>query len=592
MEKDFSNIKKLYSQLVAERSKYVSKWQEIAKYAGIKSTFTETTEIGGVDTDKDKNFDKYTYDPTCALSIQQSADYLKGVMWGNGDNVFTLEPSDEVLAMVDIDAVKDWYEFATASLLKHMNHFEAGLNNALSSYFYDQKSIGTSGVGAYPAKGFKQGLCDNAIVFRPYGVDTMCIDEGKNGNVDIIFNTYKWRVNRIVSEFCGNDEAFDIEAFKKLPEKIQKAYNDRNFDLTFKIIHAVLPNDLYTPDTKGIKGCKYVGFWYCDDDNEGFFYTEHYEEKPIAVGREEKIRGEIYGRSSGTMLLSTIKCVNEAIKSSMVNMDKMNEPPIGILGNALFGDSKVDTSARGLTVFNAKFLAGENPIVKMQDIGDITPLVQFLMPYLNEKIATAFKIDLLLDFSAKANMTATETMQRYAIRGRALAGMINKHKTELFMPLINRCVSLLWQAEQFGVRPDDPRAQIAIQTGMTNRIIPQEVLAIKESGLKWYKVRFNNDIEKLTRTEVFDDLTKELNMIVALLQINPQLSSAFDWHALARKSADALGFADIVVSERTYKEQIEAQAQAQAQAEQLQMANIQSQTNRNNAGAMRDASGQ
>lgn len=55
----------------------------------------------------------------------------------------------------------------------------------------------------------------------------------------------------------------------------------------------------------------------------------------------------------GTMLISTIRCINQAVSDCMTTMAKMVEPPIGILNTALFGDDVVDTSEKGLTVFNA-----------------------------------------------------------------------------------------------------------------------------------------------------------------------------------------------------------------------------------------------
>lgn len=590
MSTDFKNIIKLYSELKAERDKYAGTWNKICKYAGIKSVLRKTVEIGAEETPADDDFDKYTYDPTAALSIQQSADYTKGIIWGNGDNVITLEPSDDVLELIDIDAVKDWFSYATKQVLEQMNHPKAGLDSALAEYFYDQRCIGTSGVGVFPAGDFKKGLSDNALIFRGYGVDTMCIDEGKNGLVEVVFNTYHWRINRIIAEFCVNtkDGTFDKEMFNKLPDKMKEAWNNKNMNDSFKIIHGVIPYDLYTPGAIGKRGCKYIGYWFADGFDKPF-YEENYKEKPICVGREEKIRGEVYGRSSGTMLLSSIRCINETMSGVMRTLDKMVEPPIGILSGALFGDNVVDTSARGLTIFNAEKLAGTNPVFPMQDVYDPANLINFLLSYLNEKVSAAFKIDILLDFNAKAKMSATESLQRFAIRARSLSGIIVRHKTEMLEPLIQRCISILYDNNCLGILPSDrERAERAHQNGRDNRIIPDAVLECIKSGKSWYKIRYNNDIEKLTRVEIYEDLIKEINTITALLSINPELSGAINWHKLIADTSNSLGFKDLIVSEQTFKEQQQAQQAMLAQALQAQMQQVQSQTNRNNAGALKE----
>jgi len=587
---DFKHIKKLYTELKAEREKYKPRWEKISKYVGIKSPVNNNSAIEQENTEQD-NLDRYTYDPTAALSVQQSADYLKGIMWGNGENIFAIEPSDEVLEQADIDEVKQWYKYATNRVLYQMNHPDAGLDGVLAQYFYDQKCIGTSGVGCFQNSEYKKGTAENAFLFRAYGVDNMCIDEGKNGLVEVVFNSYNWRVNRIVQEFCEKKDGFDMNQFDKLPKKIRDDYNNGNLNNTHVIVNCVLPSDMYDPTGVGRKKSKYIGYWFSEEstDEDSIFFTEYFNEKPICVGREEHVRGELYGRSSGTMLLSTIECINEAVGGVMETLDKMQRPPIGIFADSLFGDNKVDTSANALTVFNASALQGADPIVKMQDIGDPSGIINFLLPYLNEKVATAFKIDILLDFAAKANMTATESMQRYAIRGRSLSGLIVRHKTEVIDPLINRCISILYDLGALGIKATDKvGVEKAKKIGREDQIIPDAVVDVFNSGKRWYKIRYNNDIEKLTRVEVFEDLSKEINIITALMSVYPDIAEAVNWHKLLLDASDAMGFKDLIVSERNFREMIKQRAEQMAQVNQAQLEQIQSQTNKNNAGAVRE----
>lgn len=586
----FKQIKKLYAELKAERDKYTSRWDKINKYAGIKSPLHNNSSIERENTE-DKSFDKYTYDPTAALAIQQSADYLKGIMWGNGEGIINIEPSDEVLDNTTYDAVKDWYAYITERVLYHMNHTESGLDGVLAEYFYDQKSIGTSGVGVFANSEYVKGASENALLFRAYGVDTMCIDEGKNGLVEVIFNTYNWRVNRIVQEFCSKKKGFDEQTFARLPKKIQEDYQAGNLNNIHTIVNCVIPYDMYTPTGMGRKKCKYIGYWFSEDssDETGFFFEEYFKEKPIAVGREEKVHGEIYGRSSGSMLLSSIECVNESISGVMETLDKLRNPPIGVFGNSIFGDNAVDTSAGGLTVLKAESLQGNNPIISMQDTGDPTGIINFLVPYLNEKIATGFKTDILLDFAAKSNMTATESMQRYAIRGRSLSGLIVRHKTEVIEPIINRCISILYDLDVLGVRSTDGREIERLRAiGHPERVIPDEVIDVINSGKRWYKIKYNNDIEKLTRVELFEDLSKEINIITALMSVYPDIAMAVDWHKLFESASEAMGCKQMVIGKQEFKDQIAQKAQQMQQMQQMQMQNVQAQTNKNLAGAIKD----
>lgn len=581
----FSNIKKRYQELKAERDKYVSQWEEVSKYVGIKvkpqENFTQAES-------SKEELDKLTEDPTAALSVQQSADYMKGIMWGNGNDVISLEPSDELLQMVNAEAVNPWFEYASNQLLAQMNHSNAGLNSALSSYSYDQQAFGTSGVGAFVNSGYLKGVDNNLLLFRPYGIDTLCIDEGKNGLPELVFNTSQWRVNRLISEFCEKDGKIDDEAFAKMPKKVQDAWNNNNLNTLFTVVHAVLPREDYTPGALGKKGCKYVGYWFEETSKEPFF-EEDYKEMPIPVARAIKIRGEAYGRASGTMLISTIRCINQAVSDCMVTMAKMVKPPVGILSSALFGDDVIDTSENGLTVFNAAQLNGQSPIVPIHDVGDPSAIVNWLVPYLNEKVATAFKIDILLDFAQNSNMTATESLQRYSIRGKSIAGMIMQQKMELYEPLIKRCVSICMDYGVLGIDPTNADAITQLEAlGRNDTIIPDAVIECVRENKPWYKIKFNNEVDKIGKTDKVDDLLKMLNFVTALMSVYPDIALAIDWYGLLRDASEAMNLQHNIVSLNNFKREIANKAQQQSQLMQAQTGQLQAQANRDNAIALKD----
>lgn len=582
----FSNIKKRYEELKAERDKYVPRWEEVSKYVGIR--VKPQDNYAKDNAHKGEDLDKYTEDPTASLSVQQSADYIKGIMWGNGNDVITLEPSDDLLQMVTAEAVNPWFEYATSQLLRQMNHPNAGLNTALGSYCYDQQAFGTSGVGAFVNSGYKSGVDNNLLLFRPYGIDTLCIDEGKNGLPEVVFNTTQWRVNRLISEFCERDGVFDDEAFAKMPQKVQEAWRNNNLNILFTITHAVLPREDYTPGALGKRGCKYVGYWFEETSKEPFF-EEDYKEMPIPVARAIKIRGEVYGRASGTMLISTIRCINQAVSDCMVTMAKMVKPPIGVLSSALFGDDVIDTSENGLTVFNAAQLNGQNPIIPMQDVGDPSSIVNWLVPYLNEKVATAFKIDILLDFAQNSNMTATESLQRYSIRGKSIAGMILQQKMELFEPLIRRCVSICMDYGVLGIDPTDGETIVRLEAlGRNDMIIPDAVVECIRENKPWFKIKFNNEVDKIGKTDRVDDLLKMLNFVTALMSVYPDIAMAIDWYGLLKDASEAMNLEHNVVSLNKFKKEIADKAQQQAQLMQAQTGQLQAQANRDNATALKD----
>ena len=580
---EVKDIIKRYRECDTEKQKYVPLWREIAKYTGIRVDADDCKQEGD-------DLDTYTLDPTTALSTVQSADYLKGIIIGTGDKGFEIVPSDAVLEKVDVSALKDWYEYITGVLIREVNHPNSGFHQAFQSYFYDQVAFGNSGIGTFKNE-LKNNASANALLFREYGIDTMAVDEGKNGVLDIIFNKYEWRTNQFVTEFCVRDNAFDKAMFDRLPQKVRDAYNSGDWNKTFKVVQGILPNEEYNPEKLGVAGAKYHGVWFLEEEKDTAFFEEDFKERPISFGRPVRVRGEIYGRAYGTMLLSSIRCVNEIVNGVMITLDKMRDPAVGVWGDAINGDGVIDTTAGSLTTFDPTKLNGNVPIFPIQDIGDPSALIQFLLPYLNEKLATAFKVDILLDFSSSANMTATESLQRYSIRNKSILGLIIQQINDVYIPTLQRAISILWDMGRFGIMPDDELVAEYMKRGLQARIIPAAVLETIAEGKEWYKIHFNNEVEKISHTDKVDNLVQLLQIMQGLMAYNPQLVGAVDWYGLLKDISTALGFDTMIMSETEFKKQIQTQAQAQAEAQAAQMAQMQSQTTKNNASAMRDLNG-
>lgn len=571
MKDNKQNLKERYDKLISLKNQYKALWDRIAKYVGIgvNTNYSENTSTAGT------QLDSYINDPTASLSVQQSGDYMLGIMWGTGENAIVLEPSDSLLELVDEDSVSDWFRWITDRTLFHINHPQSGTNSALKSHNYDQFSFGTSGIGAFINEEFKRGKAENALIMRAYGIDTIAIDEGKNGMVEVVFVTYNWRVNRIINEFCLNSVGdIDPKKVKSLPDDIQNDFNQGNYNKEHKIIHAVYPRDDFNPRARGKKGAKYVGEWFSYKSKGEVFYREDYKQMPIAIARAIKIRGEVYGRASGTMILGTIASVNYIIGETSQILEKMEDPALGTWNSALWGDSVLDSSAGAITVFNQELLGGaKNPLFPIHDIGDPTGIINFLIPYFNEKITTAFKVDVLLDFNDSTQRTATEMMQRAIIRGKNLAGMLQQQKIELYDRWIDRCVSLLYQLGVYGVDPHTlpEKAYELKRVGKTERIIPDAVLELERKGIKWYKIRYNGELDRLTKTEALEKIITMLNAVGAIAGMYPQIIEAINWYDLFVDVNKYLGI-NYFKNEKEFKAIIEQQAQAQqlAMASQVQ----------------------
>lgn len=571
MKKNSENLKERYDNAISVRSEYESVWQDIADFVGIQvaTNYIHSPQQKGDVRDTEIN------DPTAALAVNQAGDYLQGILWGTGDEVITLEPSDWVLQRAKPQILTKYYDFRTNQLLKNMNHSRSGFNTALKSYFYDQVAFGTSGIGVFKNQEYLEGQEDVPYVFRSYGVDNFAIDEGKNGLVDVVFVVYRWRVNRIVSEF---EEVYDT-----LPDKIKKAFNENNLNEEFSLVHAIFPRKDYHPKYKGKRGAKYKGAWFLEDDESKVFFEEDYRTLPIGVCRAIKLRGEIYGRSSGSLLISSIKSADYILGKTIEILEKMASPSLGIWNNALFGDSVLDTSADGVVTFNQSLMGGSQvPVFPIHDIGDPTGIIKFLLPYLNEKIATGFKIDILLDFSSAKDMTATESMQRYNIRGKSLGGILQQQKIEMFEVVIHRCVQLEDDMNLAGVNPTQEKdlARIVEAAGNAQIIVPDAVAQAMKEGKQWYKIKFNNELDRLSKTQAMERVIQSVNAIMMIGQAFPKIVDAVEWYKIWADVNKYLGV-DYIKDEEEFKAILIKQMEMQQGAMQMQAMQVGAETGKN-----------
>jgi hypothetical protein len=475
-----------------------------------------------------------------------------------------------------------------------INHPESGLNSALQPYYQDQYAFGTSAIGLFKNPEYlKRSSCP--FIFKNYGVDNLAIDEGRNGMIDYIFVVYNWTANRCVKELCvGDNGLIDEKLIANLPSSIKEAYKNDDFNTKFKLVHGIVPREDFNPKAKAGKlSAKYRGVWFMEGQDCKIFAEEDYKTIPIAVCRQMRIRGEVWGVSSGTLLISSIKTMNFALGQVMEILEKMNEPPLAMFNNAIVGDSVLDTSSGSITVFNESLLGNaKTPVMPLHDIGDPTAIITWLEPFLNNKITSAFKLDMLLDFNSSATMTASEATQRFIIRGQALAGLLNQQFNELVYPVASRSISIAQDLGELGTPPDAPQDLIRglKERNLADRIIPQPIWDAMKNNESWFNIIPNERVRKMLKTERIEALSQFLNFTAMTAQLNPQVLQAVDFYGIISDIATELNMDKTrLVGEQKYNDIIKQQQEMQAQAMQLQSAQVGASTAKDASQARKNA---
>ena len=583
-EKESQSVISRFTELKTERTRYIPRWREVQQLVAITNEINSEFE----DTKQpNEQKDIFINDPTAFICTNQAGDYLAGILWGL--DAITLEPSEYIKKKAQGKDLSDFYKKSTIKTLEQINATDAGFSSVLRTTCYDQFSFGTSGIGTFKSKEFENNQSECCLSYKPYGVWNCCIDEGSNNKIDVVYTVYNWRLNQIIEEFCLNDNGeFDKELFDSMPEVIKSAYDNSKFNQKFKIIFAMLPNNQFTMGKRGKNGAKFKGYWFLDTSDKRIFKVDYFNTMPIAMCRAIRVNNQVYGESAGTLALSSIKMLNHISGNTVDNIEKTTDAPLGIVSGALVAGNVINRSAGSITEFNTQATAnGRTPIFPLSQAGDISAVVNFLIPELKKNITNIFKIDQLLDFNNQTQMTATESSYRMSIRGKSINGLLNQLKTELIEPILHRSIQIIQDCGIYGYKlselPEMTEEQIAFKQKVFEEgdFIPEVIEEAMKDNKLWYKIKFNGELEKLCNAEIYDAIGKFLQYLQAILQIKPELVHAInDYEFLDLiKSVSNLVNDKLIKSKYQYEEILQAieeaqqqQAEQQAMLQQVQMA--------------------
>lgn len=591
-QKEYKLVTDRFSELKTERNKYLPRWREIQNYVSI------TNEINSEFDDNRQPYEQkdiYINDPTAFNCVNQAGDYLAGVLWNM--NAITLEPSEYIKKIAKGQDFSEFYKKATQVTLEQMNATDAGFQAILRSYCYDQFSFATSGIGTFRSKEYDNHQSECCLSFKSYGVWNSCIDEGSNNRVDVVYTVYNWRLNQVIEEFCYTDGQLDEQKLKTLPEQIQRAYQGNDFNRKFKLVCGILPNKTYGLYTRGKNGAKFKAYWFLDDGQSNIFHTDYFNEMPIAMCRAIRVNNQVYGESSGSLAISSIKMLNHIAGDTVDNIEKTTDAPLGVLSGALVAGNVLNRSAGEVTTFNVQATPnGQSPIFPISQAGDISAVVNFLIPELKKDIINVFKIDQLLDFNNQTQMTATESSYRMSIRGKSVSGLLTQQKTECLEPTCHRAISIIQNCGLYGVDldslPERTEEEVVYkqQVVQDGDYIPPEIAQAMRDNRIWYKLKFNGELEKLSNAEIYEAIGRFLQYLQAILQIKPELVNAInDYEFLdLLKSVSNLSNDKLTKSKYQYEEIIAMIEEQQAAQQEVQSQMAQSEYLKNMAQANKD----
>ena len=550
--KDYKYIKDEFNEHKAQRSNWDSMFQVLGEFISqIKQDFQGQPSNGEFLTDE-------IFDSTGTFAAYNSASAMLGMLWpGSARQALEIIMPDDMEQSTELAA---FYEMMSKKLAKAMDDPKANLTLALDEYMLDQVIFGTSGVGVETGKKSK-------LLYKPYGVKELYIDEGSNGKVDKVYLYYEWPINRVVAEY-GIDN---------VSEKTRKLFETGRTNTKIKILHTISPRKIKKAE-KGKLAMDYESL-HLEFDTCFLLKEDGFHELPVVVGRFRKLNYEKYGRSPGQSAMPDIREANALREAIIIATEKALNMPQGVLSDGILGSGYIDTSANAINVFDASSRVGNTPPIF--DIG--TPpnvsIAEKRLEKLEQTISQHFNIDRLIDFNNDTQMTFGEAQIRDQIRTSSLSGLFGRQISEIFTPLIERSIAILFRAGEFGVVPNSLEEQLLIADGKEPVPFPDAILKRLEAGEDIYEINYKTKAANASKAEEYLAILDILSFSINAMQVDPSVANRINLHEGLKNMANIRGLPVGILRQDDEVEAIEAQQQQQQQeARELEAKSMTAQT--------------
>lgn len=518
--KEYQHIKNDFDEAKQLRSNWDTMYQVLGEYISqIKQDFQGQPANGEFLTEE-------IFDSTGTFAAFNSASAILGMLWpGAAAQAISIKAPDD---MDESTELAEFYENMSKVTIKAMDDPRANMSMALDEYMLDEVIFGTAGVGV--EAGF-----ESSLLYKPYGVKELYVDEGKNGKVDRIWLFYEWTATRVVDEYGE----------KNVSEKTRKLVKDGNGNTKVKVLHAIAPRKEAKAE-KGKLAMPYESI-HLEFDDCHLLREDGFNELPISVGRLRKLAYEKMGRGFGQAALPDIREANALRESIIIATEKGLNMPQGVISDGILGGGYIDTSANAVNVFNAASNMGNSPPIF--DIGSPpnVAIAEKRIEELKQTISQHFNIDRLLDFNNDTEMTFGEAQIRDQRSMNSLAGLFNRQITEIFTPTIDRSVGILFRAGEYGVTKGSIEEAERVAEGKEVKYFPDAIQKRLDDDLPIYQIAYRTKASNASKAQEYIGILDIMGFAAQAIAVDPSIVNRIDLHEGLKIMADIRGMPEGII---------------------------------------------
>lgn len=270
---------------------------------------------------------------------------------------------------------------------------------------------------------------DEVIRCRNLTVGEYYLDCDAKGRVDTLYRTVSMTARQITERFLA------------YPDTVRDMA-ERDSLQPYTVIHAIEPRRQYDPKKIGAKFRRYASYYVLQGQGDFLLEEDGYEEFPACCPRWDVTGQDVYGRGPGMDALPDVNMLQRMRQDGLEALELEIKPPMNV-SNSLRGQGGQFSLRPGFANFvdtNAQAPA-ITPTYRVQ--ANLQALDAYLQQ-IRQQIGEHFYKDLfLLLTQSDKRMTATEVYERNAEKLLMLGPTLERLRSELFQPLIQRVLGIM-----------------------------------------------------------------------------------------------------------------------------------------------------